>query len=174
MPDLSPKQVVALLEGAGLEYPVGPSRMLEAVHFVMSVTNPWRDAVWEQLASCSMDATTDESPRSILKRVIAWNVQAALDAAVSSDGQALIDEGAARDSTNGGVRATLPDEQIVKIAERCWPGVVFVTRGKVAPTLPWRRRAVLGVKRELESVASWRRRTMRVATATGARRGSND
>lgn len=47
-------------------------------------------------------------------------------------------------------------------------GESFVTRRHTTPTLPWRRRAVLRVPRELESVTSWRLRTMREARNTVA------
>ena len=57
--------------------------------------NQWKEAVLDELANCCMDATQDEPPRSILKRVIQWNVQVALDPAVSDAAQALIDQGAA-------------------------------------------------------------------------------
>lgn len=51
-------------------------------------------------------------------------------------------------------------------------GDSFVTQRRPAPVLPWRRRAVLGIKRELESVTSWRMRTLRAVHASGV--GGND
>ncbi len=61
----------------------------------VEASNPWKDAVLDALANCCMDAPLDEEPRSILKRVIAWEVMVALDPAVSSEAQALIDRGRA-------------------------------------------------------------------------------
>jgi len=57
--------------------------------------NPWKEAVLDVLAHNCIDAPLDESPRSILARVIAAEVQIALDPAVSADAQALIDRGRA-------------------------------------------------------------------------------
>lgn len=37
--------------------------------------NPWKEAVLDELAQACMDAPLDEPPSSILKRVIAWNIQ---------------------------------------------------------------------------------------------------
>ena len=42
-------------------------------------------------------------------------------------------------------------------------GWSFVTRRRASPMLPWRRRSVFGSSRELESVTSWRLRTLRRA-----------
>jgi len=62
--------------------------------FIQEV-DPWRDAVIDE-ASC-LFLSEDGTPREVLKRVIAANVQIALDPAVSSEAQALIDRGAAED-----------------------------------------------------------------------------
>jgi hypothetical protein len=49
----------------------------------------WKSAVLDQLAIACMDAPLDEPPASILKRVIAWNVEVALDPRVSERAEAI-------------------------------------------------------------------------------------
>lgn len=73
-----------------------------------SAANPWKEAVLDELALACMDARMDEEPRSILKRVIAWNVMVALDPAVSSEAQALIDRGAAQAAPSAAAPSQLP------------------------------------------------------------------
>ena len=46
--------------------------------------NPWKEAVLEQLVAHSMDASLDEPPASILKRIIDMAVQMATDPAISA------------------------------------------------------------------------------------------
>lgn len=58
------------------------------------VQDEWKVAVLDELVNCHMDAAVGTPPRDILKRVIAWHVQVALDPAVSEQAQALIDRGA--------------------------------------------------------------------------------
>jgi hypothetical protein len=64
--------------------------------------NEWRTAIDDELV-CAHIGTTDSFPdaRTALKAVIAWNVQVALDPAVSSDAQALIDRGASQAAQSG-------------------------------------------------------------------------
>ena len=52
----------------------------------------WCDAVLDELASTFID-TQSSDPREILRQVIQWNVQVALDPNVSEHAQALIDRG---------------------------------------------------------------------------------
>lgn len=72
---------------------------------VSEPANPWKEAVLDQLANCCMDAPLDESPRSILRRVIRWHEEVALDPNVSEAAQDLIKQGAAGvASVDGGKR----------------------------------------------------------------------
>ena len=53
----------------------------------------WRDVVDDMLTTAHMVASDD--PRESINRLIDWHVQVALDPSVSSDAQALIDNGRA-------------------------------------------------------------------------------
>ena len=56
----------------------------------------WRSAVHEELfTSCIYSAKHARDPRAAIRDIIDWNVRIALDPAVSSDAQALIDKGRA-------------------------------------------------------------------------------
>jgi hypothetical protein len=57
----------------------GNELVLEAIEDL----GEWRTALLDELGSCAMDAPQDEAPASILKRVIAWHVQAASGVAPS-------------------------------------------------------------------------------------------
>lgn len=72
--------------------------------------NPWRDVIDNELVSLHLD-TADSFPdaRSALQAVIDWHVKIALDPAVSSDAQALIDRGPAQPEV------PLTDEQIINL-----------------------------------------------------------
>jgi hypothetical protein len=52
----------------------------------------WCDAVLDQLATTCIDPKSND-PREILRQVIQWHVQVALDPCVSEDAQALVDRG---------------------------------------------------------------------------------
>ena len=56
--------------------------------------DPWKAAIDDELVCCHI-GTTDSFPdaKAALKNLIDWNVQIALDPAVSSDAQALIEKG---------------------------------------------------------------------------------
>lgn len=69
------------------------SRALAAPAPTQQPTDPWHEAVIDEAAT--LFVSEDGTPREVLKRVIAANVQIALDPAVSSEAQALIDRGAA-------------------------------------------------------------------------------
>ena len=52
----------------------------------------WRQAVDEALIACALDCTSShDDPKAALSKLIDWHVQVALDPAVSSAAQALID-----------------------------------------------------------------------------------
>lgn len=52
----------------------------------------WCEAVLDELATTFIDPKSND-PREILRQVIAWNAQVALDPRVSEDAQALVDRG---------------------------------------------------------------------------------
>jgi hypothetical protein len=60
-----------------------------------AAVKPWVDALDDELLSMESCIMDGEAPRDALKRAIDWNVQIALDPAVSSDAQALIERGTA-------------------------------------------------------------------------------
>jgi hypothetical protein len=61
-------------------------------------SNPWRDAIDDALVCAGLDCTSpDDSPRDAIYRLVQWQVQIALDPAVSGEAQALIDRGAAEE-----------------------------------------------------------------------------
>lgn len=57
-------------------------------------SDEWRNAVIDEAAT--LFVSEEGTPREILKRVIAANVQVALDPAVSREAQALVDRGRAQ------------------------------------------------------------------------------
>jgi len=68
---------------------------------------PWRATVDDMLTVCHMTASDD--PRESVNRLINWHVSVALDPCVSSDAQALIDQGAAL-AADRAARVPVPDE----------------------------------------------------------------
>lgn len=62
----------------------------------LAEANKWREAVIDALVvSCIYTAEHDSNPRKAINDLLAWESQIALDPAVSSDAQALIDQGRA-------------------------------------------------------------------------------
>lgn len=68
---------------------------LEAMAGGREAGNVWRDAVQNAMVANCLDWTDDESPRSVVERLIAYENKLALDPSVCSDAQALIDRGRA-------------------------------------------------------------------------------
>lgn len=70
--------------------------------------DPWKAAIDDELVCCHI-GTTDSFPdaKTALKNLIDWHVQIALDPAVSSDAQALIEKG-----KSAAPAVPLTDEQI--------------------------------------------------------------
>lgn len=61
--------------------------------------NPWKQAIDDMLVAVESTADSFETPRKALDALIDWHVSVALDPAVSSDAQALIDRGRAEPVT---------------------------------------------------------------------------
>lgn len=56
--------------------------------------NPWREAIDEALVVSCLDCTSDnEPPEAALARLVAWEINCALDPAISSEARALIERG---------------------------------------------------------------------------------
>ncbi len=82
---------------AGEEYPIG-RELFEKTYRIGAhpPRDEWRSAVHEELfTSCIYSAKHARDPRAAIRDIIDWNVRIALDPAVSSDAQALIDKGRA-------------------------------------------------------------------------------
>ena len=63
--------------------------------FRAGADKPWRDAVENELIVAHILNGSHADPRKAVQDAISWNVQVALDPAVSSDAQALIERGRA-------------------------------------------------------------------------------
>lgn len=61
--------------------------------FCAGADKPWRDAVENELIVAHILNESHDDPRKAVQDAISWNVQVALDPAVSSDAQALIERG---------------------------------------------------------------------------------
>lgn len=79
--------------------------MISEVDIADMKEDSWKQAVDDALVSACLDCSSpDDNPREIIRKLIAWEVQMALDPAVSSDAQKLFNAGynqAVRDAMNG-------------------------------------------------------------------------
>lgn len=100
------------------------SMFLQFAQAVLRIDNDFYNAVIDELVCCHIYSKDhDSNPRKAIQDIIKWNCDVALDPAVSSDAQALIDRGAKLERTAcANLAAVLRDPRPASDPGRYLPG----------------------------------------------------